>query len=57
MDNHQKIKIAVDAIVFGYRNNALYILLIKQKYGAMKNNWVLPGGFVKDDEPLSDAVR
>ncbi len=53
----QKIKIAVDAIVFGYRNNCLYVLLIKQKYGPLKNTWVLPGGFVKSDEALSDAVK
>ena len=53
----QKIRIAVDAIVFGYKQNALYVLLIKQKFGALKNNWVLPGGFVKNDEPLLDAVK
>jgi 8-oxo-dGTP diphosphatase len=53
----QNIRLAVDAIVFGYRSNTLYVLLIKQKYGVQKNNWVLPGGFVKDDEALSEAVR
>jgi 8-oxo-dGTP diphosphatase len=53
----QNIKIAVDAIVFGYANNQLNILLINQKFGALKNQWALVGGFVKDDEPLIDAVN
>lgn len=57
MELKQNIKIAVDAIVFGYANNELNVLLIKQKYGALKNQWALVGGFVKDNEPLIDAVN
>ena len=57
MDKKQKIFVAVDAVVFGYQNSQLHILLIKQKYGAMKGKWVLPGGFVKDKEGLTDAVK
>jgi 8-oxo-dGTP diphosphatase len=52
----QTIKIAVDAIVFGYKDNSLYALLVKQKFGQLKNAWVLPGGFVKNDESLQNAV-
>lgn len=52
----QNIKLAVDAIVFGYENKELFILLIKQKYGPFKNQWALPGGLVKDDESLQTAV-
>jgi 8-oxo-dGTP diphosphatase len=57
MELQQNIKIAVDAIVFGYADNQLNVLLIKQKYGMMKNQWALVGGFVKDDETLNDAVN
>lgn len=53
----QNIKIAVDAIVFGYQNSTLYVLLVKQKFGALKNAWVLPGGFVLENEPLQTAVQ
>src|SRR6478609_10455133 len=53
----QNIKIAVDAIVFGYSDNTLYVLLVRQKYGELKKTWVLPGGFVKDEESLTDAVN
>jgi 8-oxo-dGTP diphosphatase len=54
---NQNIKIAVDAIVFGYTNDGLQILLIKQKFGITKNQWALVGGFVKDKEALQDAVK
>lgn len=57
MLNNQKMNVAVDAIVFGYQDNTLYVLLVKQKYGRLKNTWVLPGGFVKTNEPLIDAVK
>ncbi len=53
----QNIKLAVDAIVFGYAHNGLHVLLIRQKYGALKNQWALVGGFVKDDETLHHAVN
>ncbi len=57
MKLNQNIKIAVDAIVFGYANNTLNVLLIKQKFGILKNQWALVGGFVKDNETLEQAVN
>ncbi|RKR10492.1 8-oxo-dGTP diphosphatase [Flavobacterium sp. 90] len=56
MENFQNIRVAVDAIVFGYKNNNLYALLIEQKFGSAEKYWALPGGLVKEDESLSDAV-
>lgn len=52
----QNIKVAVDAVVFGYKEEKLYLLCIKQKYGPLKGHWVLPGGLVKDEERLQEAV-
>jgi 8-oxo-dGTP diphosphatase len=57
MKIEQNIRIAVDAIVFGYTNNKLNVLLVKQKFGQLKNQWALVGGFVKDDETLTEAVN
>lgn len=57
MSFEQNIKIAVDAIVFGYQNNELKVLLVKQKFGKYNNNWVVVGGFVKENESLQDAVK
>ena len=56
MKIHQNIKVAVDAVVFGYSDNKLKILLIQQKFGSTTNKWALPGGFVKDIETLEQAV-
>jgi len=56
MKIHQNIKVAVDAVVFGYSENKLKILLIQQKFGTATNKWALPGGFVKDIETLEQAV-
>ncbi len=52
----QNIKVAVDAVVFGYSDNKLKILLIQQKFGTKTNKWALSGGFVKDNENLEEAV-
>ncbi len=57
MESTQNIKVAVDAIVFGYsREEGVSILLIKRKYEPFKSSWALPGGFVLDDESLEDGV-
>lgn len=57
MRKEQTISLAVDAIIFGYTNNELHVLLVKQKYGMMKDAWVLVGGFVEDSESLTEAVN
>ena len=43
----QNIRIAVDAIVFGYKNNGLYVLLIEQQFGSSEKYWALPGGLAR----------
>lgn len=54
----QNIQIAVDAIVFGYNKQAgVSVLLIKRKYEPFRGKWAIPGGFIKDDESLEDAVE
>jgi 8-oxo-dGTP diphosphatase len=52
------IKVAVDAIVFGYsKNDGVSVLLIRRKYEPFKNAWAIPGGFVLESESLEDAVK
>lgn len=54
----QDIKVAVDAVVFGYFDKEdLQILLIKRNIEPFKGGWALPGGLVLDDENLDDAVK
>ncbi len=57
MSDEQNIKLAVDAVVFGYMEGELYLLLIKRKYGYNKDSWALPGGFVENGETLEQAVK
>ncbi|HEX7846494.1 MAG TPA: NUDIX domain-containing protein [Chitinophagaceae bacterium] len=52
------IKVAVDAIVFGYaKTDGVSILLIQRKYEPFKNSWAIPGGFVLAGESLEEAVQ
>ncbi|PJJ79920.1 NUDIX hydrolase [Mucilaginibacter auburnensis] len=54
----QNIKVAVDAVVFGYTSKeGLSVLLIKRNIQPFKNTWALPGGLVGDDESLENAVQ
>ncbi|WP_454802078.1 NUDIX hydrolase [Mucilaginibacter phyllosphaerae] len=54
----QNIKVAVDAVVFGYTSKeGLSVLLIKRNIKPFKESWALPGGLVGDDESLEEAVQ
>jgi 8-oxo-dGTP diphosphatase len=57
-NNIQKIKIAVDAVVFGYsKGEGVSLLLIQRKYEPYKGSWAIPGGFVLNEESLEEAVQ
>jgi len=51
------IKISVDAVVFGYEEGNISILLIQRKYQPFKGKWAIPGGFVGLNESLEEAVE
>jgi 8-oxo-dGTP diphosphatase len=54
----QNIKVAVDAVMFGYTSKeGLSVLLIKRNIEPFKDSWALPGGLVGDDESLEDAIQ
>ena len=58
MPTSQNIKVAVDAVVFGYTSKeGLSILLIKRNVEPYKNSWALPGGLVGNNESLETAVQ
>lgn len=54
---NQSIKLTVDAVVFGYEEGKISVLLIKRKYDPFKNKWAIPGGFVLNNESLEEAVQ
>jgi len=53
----QNIKVAVDAVIFGYETKNLSVLLIKRGIEPFKNSWALPGGLVLEEESLEEAVK
>ena len=57
MSVHQNIKLSVDAVVFGYTSvEGLSVLLINRTMDPFRGQWALPGGLVRDDESLEEAV-
>lgn len=58
ISSEQHIKVAVDAVVFGYsKHEGVSVLLIQRKYPPFQNSWAIPGGFVLEHESLETAVR
>ncbi|MFI2743640.1 NUDIX hydrolase [Zhouia sp. PK063] len=55
--NTPSIKLSVDAVVFGYEEGNISVLLIKRKYEPFKGKWAIPGGFVLFNESLESAVE
>src|SRR5687768_11165452 len=45
--------LSIDSVIFGYHQQQLKILLLKWKG---YEGWGLPGGFIKQREPLSEAA-
>lgn len=58
MSTNQNIKVAVDAVVFGYTSReGLSVLLIKRNINPFKGSWALPGGLVGNRETLEEAIQ
>ncbi len=57
MSLQQNIRVAVDAVIFGYESKNLSVLLKRRGVEPFKNSWALPGGLVLEDETLEDAVK
>ena len=49
--------LTVDAVVFGFDEGELKVLLIERELAPFAGTWALPGGFVNMDESIEQAVR
>jgi ADP-ribose pyrophosphatase YjhB (NUDIX family) len=49
--------LSIDCLIFGFRNSALDILLIKHAEGISKGKWALPGGWIQYNEDVDEAAH
>jgi 8-oxo-dGTP diphosphatase len=54
-NSYQNPSLAIDLVVFGYRDGKLSILLLNRKEEPFINQWTLPGAFLKMEERLLDT--
>ena len=57
INEFKKPSVTVDIVIFTIKEDDLKVLLVKRKIEPFKDNWALPGGFVKIDESLEDAAK
>lgn len=54
---HSKVFVSVDCIIFGFKGKQLQILIGKRQMDPGRGEWSLYGGFVDQDESLADAAN
>ncbi len=55
-NEHQKIFVSVDCIIFGFEENKLKVLLGRRQMDPGRGEWSLYGGFVRNDESIDEAA-
>jgi 8-oxo-dGTP diphosphatase len=48
--------LSIDCVIFGFKNSALSVLLVKHGEGITKGHWALPGGWIQYKESLDKAA-
>ena len=56
-NEHSKVLVSVDCIIFGFEENKLKILIGKRQMDPGRGEWSLYGGFVRSDESVDDAAH
>src|SRR5690606_19497624 len=55
--NTTRFLTAVDCIIFGFRKKELHLLLTRRPVEPLKNEWSLMGGFMEENESLTQAAE
>ncbi|WP_370520839.1 NUDIX domain-containing protein [Bacteroides sp. 214] len=55
--HNPKFYVAVDCIIFGFKEGELYLLLLKRNFEPCKGGWSLMGGFTQESESTDDAAK
>ncbi|WP_423127490.1 NUDIX hydrolase [Gaoshiqia sp. Z1-71] len=53
---HPQHYVAVDCVIFGYKDGELKLLLYPRSFEPAKGNWSLLGGFIQDNESADQAA-
>ncbi len=56
-NEHSKIWVSVDCIIFGFEENKLKVLIGRRQMDPGRGEWSLYGGFVRIDESVDDAAN
>lgn len=48
--------VTVDVVIFTVREDGLQVLLVQRGAAPFKDRWALPGGFIREGEPLESAA-
>lgn len=54
---HPQHYVAVDCVIFGYKDGELKLLLYPRSFEPAKGNWSLLGGFIQHDESSDQAAE
>jgi 8-oxo-dGTP diphosphatase len=55
--NNDHFLIATDCIIFGFHKKELHLLLTRRPVEPLKNEWFLMGGFMEENESLTQAAE
>lgn len=55
-EEYSKVLVSVDCIIFGFDDSELKVLIGRRNMEPGRGQWSLYGGFVRDNESLSDAA-
>lgn len=56
-NEHSKVLVSVDCIIFGFEEGKLCVLIGRRKLDPGRGQWSLYGGFVRDTESIDDAAN